>query len=233
MKLFLALMLLCMSMFAQAQLTNESELGIASANGNTKTQTYTFKQLNDYKWEKNVLSFKSRYLNARANGEETARYFMLGLRYEKELSNHLGLFLGETFEKDKFAGIHERLMTDAGGKYRFIDTDMTKFFSELGYRYMHEERLDDTFAFSNYGRIYSEWEHKWNLNFSTKYWAEYLPNISDPKDWQFNTELSLAAVLNSVFSLKSGILLRYDKLPAPGIVYNTDTLFTTALVAKF
>lgn len=233
MKLLLAIVLLSMSLVAHAQLTNESELGIASANGNTKTQTYTFKQLNDYKWEKNVLSFKSRYLNARANGIETARYFMLGLRYEKELSNHFGLFAGETFEKDKFAGIDVRLMTDAGGKYRFIDSDMTKFFSELGYRYMHEERLDDSFAFSNYGRIYTEWEHKWNLNFSTKYWAEYLPNISDPKDWQFNTELSLAAVLNSIFSLKSGILLRYDKLPAPGIVYNTDTLFTTALVAKF
>ena len=97
MKLFLAIMLLSMSLFAHAQLTNESELGIASANGNTKTQTYTFKQLNDYKWEKNVLSFKSRYLNARANGDETARYFMLGLRYEKELSNHFGVFVGETF----------------------------------------------------------------------------------------------------------------------------------------
>ena len=233
MKLFLALMLLSMSLFAHAQLTNESELGIASANGNTKTQTYTFKQLNDYKWEKNVLSFKSRYLNARANGTETARYFMLGLRYEKELSNHFGLFAGETFEKDKFANIDKRFMTDAGGKYRFIDSEMTKFFSELGYRYMHEERLDDSFAFSNYGRVYAEWEHKWNTSFSTRYWAEYLPNFTDNKDWQFNTELSISAVLTEIFSLKSGILLRYDKLPAPGVVYNTDTLFTTALVAKF
>lgn len=233
MKLILAMVLLCMSMFAHAQLTNESEAGIASANGNTKTQTYTLKQLNTYTFDKNVFTLKSRYLNARANGVETARYFMFGLRYEKELSNHFGLFIGETFEKDKFAGIDKRLITDAGGRYRFIDTEMTKFFSEVGYRYMHEERLDDTFAFSNYGRVYSEWEHKWNTNFSTKYWAEYLPNISDNKDWQFNTELSLAAVLTEIFSLKSGILLRYDKLPAPGIIYNTDTLFTTALVAKF
>jgi putative salt-induced outer membrane protein len=233
MKSLLVLLLLLISSLAHAQLTNESEAGIAAANGNTKTQTYTFKQLNDYKWEMNVLSFKSRYLNAEANGVETARYFMGGLRYEKQLSNHFGIFVGETFEKDKFAGIDERLMTDVGGKYRLIESDATKLFAELGYRYMHEERLDDSKAFSNYGRVYSEWEQKWNTNFTTKYWAEYLPNISDNKDWQFNTELSLSAVLSDIFSLKSGVLLRYDHFPAPGILYKTDTLFTTALVAKF
>ena len=234
MKTIVVLMLL-VSGIAQAQglLTNESEAGIAAANGNTKTQTFNFKQLNDYKWDMNVASFRSRYLNARANGVETARFFMGGLRYERQVSSHFGLFVGETLEKDKFAGIDERLITDLGGKYRFIESANTKLFSELGYRYMHEERLDDTKAFSNYGRAYSEWEHKWNANFSTKYWAEYLANFTEHKDWQFNTELSLSAVLSTMFSLKSGILLRYDHLPAPGILYKTDTLFTTALVAKF
>ena len=233
MKLLLSLICLVTSFGVHAQLTNESELGIASANGNTRTQTYTAKQLNDYKWDKNVLSFKSRYLNARASGVETARYLMLGLRYEKEVSSRFGIFLGETFEKDKFANIDQRRITDLGGKYRFIDTEMTKLFSELGYRYMHEQRLDDSRAHSNYGRLYSEWEHKWNPGFSNRYWAEYLPNLSEPKDWQFNTEFSLSAMMNEIFSLKTGILVRYDHAPAPGIKYKTDTLFTTALVAKF
>jgi putative salt-induced outer membrane protein len=233
MKTRLALWLLLISNVTQAQISNESEVGIASANGNTKTQTYNLKQINDYKWNTNVLSFKSRYLNAKANGVETARFFMGSLRYEKQYSNHLGLFLGETFEKDKFAGIDKRVITDFGTKYRFIESEMTKFFSEVGIRYMHEERLDDSQAYSNYGRVYTEWEHKWNTNFSTKYGAEYLPNLSENKDWQLNSEFSMVSLLNSVFSLKSGVLLRYDKLPAPGIKYNTDTLFTTALVAKF
>ena len=233
MKLFLSILLLCSSFLVHAQLSNDSELGIASANGNAKTTTLNAKQLNDYKWEMNVLSFKLRYLNATANGDETARFFGTGIRYEKQLSNHLGLFAGEAFEKDKFAGIDERLMSDLGAKYRFIDSDATKLFSELGYRYLHEDRIDGSSAFSNYGRIYTEWENKWNTSFSTKYWFEFLPNISESNDWQLNTELSIAAVLNSIFSLKSGVLLRYDHLPAPGILYKTDTLFTTALVAKF
>lgn len=227
------LLLLFLSPVAFAQFTNESELGIASANGNTKTQTYTFKQLNDYKWSNNVVSFKSRYLNAKSNGEETARYIMAGLRYERIVSEHFSFFVGETLEKDRFVNIDQRLLTDLGSKYRFLDTTKTKLFGELGYRYLHEDRLDGTTAFSNYGRVYTEWEQTWNRSFSTKYWAEYLPNFTEHKDWQFNTELSLSAMLNRVFSMKSSILLRYDHFPAPGIVNKTDTIFSTALVAKF
>jgi putative salt-induced outer membrane protein len=233
MKYLILLALLFPYVEAHAQLTNESEVGIASANGNTKTQTYNIKQLNDYKWEQKTLGFRSRYLNAKANGVETARYFMAGVRFEQKTTDYISLFVGETFEKDKFANIDKRLMTDTGAKYIALDTERTKFFSELGYRYMHEERLDDTKAFSNYGRAYTEWEHKWNPGFSNRYWAEYLPNISEPNDWQFNTELSMSAVMNAVFSLKTGILVRYDHLPAPGVAYKTDTLFTTAIVAKF
>jgi putative salt-induced outer membrane protein len=213
--------------------SNESEVGVASANGNTKTQSYTIKQLNELKWANNIARVNGRYLNARANGVETARYFMLGGRYENLVSSHWSYFAGETLEKDKFASIDQRLLTDAGTKYRFVDSEQTKLSSELGYRYMHEDRLDNSTAFSNLGRLYAEWEQKWNPSFSTKYWAEFLPNFSDPKDWMFNTEISLSAMLNSVFSLKTGLLLRYDHSPAPRILYKTDSLFSSALVAKF
>lgn len=221
------------SMQANAQLNNESEIGVSSANGNTRSQTYNIKQWNDYKWDMNIASLRSRYLNAKANGKEIARYFIGGLRYERLFSDHFGWMLGETFEKDKFAGIDKRLITDFGGKYRFINSQNNNVLTEIGYRYMHENRLDDSNAFSHYGRLYIEWERKWDTNLSTKYWGEYLPNVTNQKDWQFNSELSLSVMISSLLSLKSGILLRYDHAPAPNILYETDTLFTTSLVAKF
>jgi putative salt-induced outer membrane protein len=233
MNVLLSFLFLSLSFVAQAQFSNESDLGIASANGNTKTQTYTARQAVDFKWKNNVISFKSRYLHSESNDEEAARYFMGHVRYEKQVTNNLGFYLGETLEKDKFAAIDKRLIVDIGVKYRFIESDLTSIFSELGYRYMDEERIDGSFAFSDYLRSYTEWEHKWNINFSTKYWVELLPNITNQKDWHLNTEFSLSAFLDSVFSLKTGVLLRYDHSPAPGITYTTDTLFTTSLVAKF
>jgi putative salt-induced outer membrane protein len=215
------------------KLTNESELGIAAANGNTKTQTFQAKQTNEYKTGKDTFGLKSRYLNAKANGEETARYFMVGLRFERQLHDKLSAYTGEMLEKDRFANIDKRLATDLGAKYKYIDSENNKFFSELGYRYLHEDRINDSHAYSSLGRLYTEWERKWNENYSTRYWFEYMPNFTDPKDWLFNSEISLSAMLNETFSLKTGFLLRYDHFPAPGILYKTDTLFTTALVAKF
>ncbi len=233
MKGFILFALLLLSAHSQAQISNESEAGLASANGNTKTQTYNFKQLNNYVWDKNTMTFKSRFLNAFANGNETARYFNAGLRYERELTESISTFIGETFERDKFAGIDKRYITDAGGKYSFIKEETNKWFAELGYRYMAERRYDGTKAYSSYLRAFTEWEKKWNESFSTKYWFELLPNLSNSTDYQYNTEASVSAMLTNIFSLKSGFLLRYDHLPAPGIRHKTDTLLTTALVAKF
>ena len=183
--------------------------------------------------EKNNFIFNARYLNAFANSVESARYFNANLRFERALDERFSLFITETFEKDKFAGIYQRLITDVGGKYAITKTEKTKWSAELGYRYMQEERLDGTKISQNYGRAYSEIDRQWNVNFSTKYWLEYLPNFTNSTDYQFNTELSLSVLLTNIFSLKSGFLLRYDNLPAPGIFHKTDTLLTTALVAKF
>lgn len=233
MKNILFLFLFVFSTKIQARLKNESELGIASATGNTRTQTFNAKQMNEIQWSRHVVNFRLRYLNAFANEAETARYFLTGLKYENQFSSRSGIFLGETLEKDKFAGIDLRLITDLGLRYRFIENEKTRFNSEFGWRYMDEKRISDSSVFSQYGRLYTEWEIQWSKQFSTKLWAEYLPNFTSNKDWLFNSELSLMAAINNIFSLKTGILLRYDHFPAPGILYKTDTLFTTSLMAKF
>lgn len=235
MKLILLITLSASSfaVMANAKFDNETEVGIAAANGNTETETYNVKQTAQYQNVKDVFGLKSRYLNATSAGEETARYFLLSLRYEKEVSSRFGLFAQESFEKDRFANIDQRFGTDVGGRYHFIEGDPTKFFSELGYRYFHEDRLDGSQAYSNYGRLYTEWEQKWQKTFSTKIWFEYLPNFTEQKDWQFNSEVSLTTILSEIFSLKSSFLLRRDNSPAPGVRYKNDTLLTTAIVAKF
>jgi putative salt-induced outer membrane protein len=233
MKIFIFILCFLLQSTAFAKLSNETELGLTSTNGNSKNHSYTVKQENDYKWEKNVLGFKLRYLDASADGEQTARFFMTGLRLDQSASAKLSFFIGETYEKDRFASIEKRLITDLGSKYKFISSEKTKLLSEFGYRYMDEERIDRSNVYSHYLRAFSEWERNWKPNFSTKLWAEYLPNLSDSEDWQFNSELSLTANLNNIFSLKTGILMRYDDLPAPGVFHKTDTLFTTSLIAKF
>lgn len=234
MKLFFALLMTTLSLnsFA-ADFTNESEAGIAVASGNTKSKTYNVKQENSYKFDANVLKFKARFLNTFSNDVESARYILGSLRYERELNERFSLFVEEGLESDKFAGYYLRHNNDIGGKYNIYKVENFYWFVEAGYRYVNEKLNNDSHIYKNSLRAYTETEKKWTETVSTKYFLEYLPNLKESKDYQINTELSVSAALSTMFSIKTAYLLRYDHLPAPGTSTKTDTLLTTALVAKF
>ena len=216
-----------------SKITNESEAGVAVASGNTKSKNLNAKQANAYKFNSNVFKFDARFLNSFSNDLESARYLFGGLRFERELSTRFSLFVAEGFESDKFAGYYLRHLNDIGVKYSFIKEEMFYWLVEAGYRYTIEKFNDGSHDYKNSIRAYTELEKKWNPSVSTKYFLEYVPNIKESKDYQINTELSVSAALTSVFSIKSAYLLRYDHMPAPTSTTNTDTLLTTALVAKF
>lgn len=217
----------------ESKITNESEVGVAVASGNTKSKNYNVKQANAYKFDANTLKFDARFLNSFSNDVESARYLFGGLRYERELNDKFSLYAAEGFESDKFAGYHLRHLNDVGAKYSIIKEETFYWLAEAGYRYTNEKFNDGTHDYKNSIRTYTELEKKWNPSVSTKYFVEYIPNIDESKDYQINTELSVSAALTSVFSIKSAYLLRYDHMPAPASTTKTDTLLTTALVAKF
>lgn len=230
--LFFFILLLTSNSFAE-KVFNESEVGITASQGNARAQNYNFKQLNSYHFEQNLLRLSARYLNAFSNGIESARYLNGNLRYERELSSLFSLFLAEGYESDRFAGYKERWSSDLGSKYYAYKEEKTIWLVEAGYRYMKENRRDGSNVGSNYLRGYTELENKWNQQCSTKLWVEYLPNLTTSEDYQINSEASVSLMMSEILSMKTGYLVRYDNLPAPGIHYRTDSLFTTALVAKF
>lgn len=228
-----ALFVLMLNAANAATLTNESELGVAVASGNSQSKNYNFKQENKYSFDENMFKFNARYLNAYADGKESARYLLGSLRYERELSSRLSIYVGQMFESDKFSGYDLRHSSDLGLKYFIMKEDTFYWTAEAGYRYTNEKQVSGAHAYRNQLRTYTEAEKKWTPTFSTKYWLEYLPNLDESSDYEINSELSVAAAINSVFSIKTGYLLRYDRQPPPSAVTRTDTLFTTALVAKF
>jgi putative salt-induced outer membrane protein len=213
--------------------TNESEAGIVVTGGNSKSRSYNFKQSNSYEFDGNVLRFAGRFLGTKANGVESARSWDLGLRYERILSDRLSVFAGEKLESDVFAGYLQRYNTDVGAKYSIVKQEGLDWLAELGYRYVAEHRLSGPDKNSHFARVYSEANRAWNAGFSTKLWVELLPNFTDSSGYLLNTELSASAVLTSILSLKTGYLLKYNNLPAPGVAEKSDSQFTTSLVAKF
>ncbi len=212
--------------------SNESEAGIVITAGNSESQSFSFRQLDFYRWDENTLRFDGKYLKTSSQGIESAKYWLLGLRYERGLVTHLSLFAGENIESDIFAGYLQRYNTDVGAKYYVIQEEAFYLFGEGGYRRAVENRFAGQVSQSLL-RFYVEANRDWTKTFSTKAGFEYLPNLSISGDYQLNAGLSASAAINEIFALKTGYDLKFRKIPVAPASHNTDTQFTTAIVAKW
>lgn len=210
----------------------EAEAGAVIVSGNSQSESYAAKAKTTYTHEQNVYSAFGRYLKTDSNGVESARNWEIGARYERELTDYLGVFAGQKAESDIFNGYIQRDSTDLGLKYSLIKSDEMNWFFEVGYRYQKTLPTVGTTTHDNMGRIYTEFNKALDKTLSFKYWAEYLPNFTNSDAYLFNTEASLNVMLNSVFSLKLAYLLQYqNSIPANGKY--TTTTSTMNLVAKF
>jgi putative salt-induced outer membrane protein len=213
-------------------LSNESSAGIVVTSGNSETSTLNLNQKNAWLVAKNIYKFEGLYLHTSNQGIEQSLQWSLGLRFERELSDQFNIFIAETENSDRYQGINQRYNTDLGGKYYFEKNEALNWFSEAGYRFTREN-YPYGFKNLNFIRLYNEMERTFHKGLSAKWWFEYLPNLTQWKGYQFNSELSLAMSLTDIFALKSAYQIRYNNEPPTGVAKTTDTTFTTSLVAKF
>ncbi|MGE3260328.1 MAG: YdiY family protein [Bacteriovoracia bacterium] len=228
---FFFLLLLAVPTFA-AEWKNEGEAGVIISTGNSRAQSLSAKQASDYEWSANSAHVKGSFLQAKNQGQLSARRWDFGIRYERELSRMWRVFLGQSLESDRFAGYQQRYASDLGAKHWLYRVEKEwEWFAELGYRYQMENRTNGSRARDSLVRTYTEASRSWSETASSKLWLEYLPNLSRTRDWLLNGEFSSSFALNAVFAVKLAYLVRYDNEPVNA--KNTDTTYTTALVAKF
>jgi len=220
---------------------HESEVALVSTGGNTETESYSAKQKTTYTQEANSYALTGRYLQTKTGGIETAKSWDAGLRYERIISAMWSAFVGYGAEADPYAGFIQRDNADIGGKYFFYKEEGLNLFTEVGYRSTNTQfaalptatpPVAGTVTRENFGRLYVEYAQNLSESLSVKYWVEYLPNFSNSAGYLLNTEPSVSVMLTSVFSLKTAYLMKYRNEVAPG-AKNTDTTFTTSIVAKF
>jgi hypothetical protein len=155
------------------------------------------------------------------------------VRYERFLLSDFSVFLAQNIESDIFAGFIQRYNTDVGGKYSILKDKNYYWNVEGGYRYTIQNSNDGSQKSIHFLRFYTEASRSWNKNFSTKYWLELLPNLSELAGYRINSELSISSILTSIFSIKSSYGLRFNNSPVNGVTNKLDSAFLTALVAKY
>jgi putative salt-induced outer membrane protein len=219
---------------AHADWKDSSEAGVVVTSGNSKTMSYNLKSSTQYLFDLNTLQLDGSYLQSRNKGVTSAQSWLIGLRFERALSNQWSAFLGQSLEGDRFSGFFQRYNTDLGAKYFLykLDKDIL-WFAEAGYRFSRENSTNGTSKNAQKARLYSEAEKFWSKSTSTKLWVEYIPNFTVSQAWLLNGEASVSSALDSTFAVKSAYLVKYNNNPASSGVLKTDTVFTTSLVAKF
>lgn len=231
--LFLIVLAASFPPFASADLTNETAAGITSTSGNSQVTSINLTQLNGYSWEANTFKLSGRYLLTSNEDIDTANNWGLGLRYERTFHERFSGFVAQGLEANTFAGILQNYITDLGGKYVLLKDEIYAWSIEGGYRYSLENRTDGDENAYHLLRAYSDLAVSLEKNVTAKFSAEYLPNLTESENWQFNSEAALISALSEFLSLKVGYLLKYRNLLIPGAKEKTDTVFTTALVAKW
>lgn len=213
------------------QFKNESEAGIVLVSGNSTSKSINLKQGNSYENGKSLIKLSGAFLRTSSLGVESAKSWDASLRLGRNIHAAFSIFAGQNVEANRFAGYDLRFNSDIGAKYSLIKEEAFTWSAEGGYRFTSEDRVTPPSRDFHKARLFSEATRNWSEGVSTRLGLEFLHNFSEVKDWQLNAELSVSAILNSMFSIKTAYSLKYANESAPK--ENTDSVFTTSLVAKF
>ncbi len=237
----------CAAVAAQAQSsykgTSEAAAIVVNAPPVSSSETYSAKTKNIYTIDdlSSLTGFGSYIFGktkTAATGEvKSADALNLGLRYDYTITKDVfGLFIQAQYDKDIASAtpFDNKISYDLGMKYVIHKTDSMNWFAELGYRHADQRNLDDSTVSLDYGRLYTELANKWNESTNTKLWVEYLPGLNDKTANAINAEASVSVAMNSILSLKTGLLLNhFDEKASAGMVKSDKTTWTTALVANY
>lgn len=225
---------------------NESEIGYIVVGGNTKSESFSGKTAATYGWEKDILKLSGHYLSSKAKNQQTGvkegtaeNWSAIG-RYERILVPELyATFVQAGYSGDRFIGVDLGQAYDIGAKRFWISSDKLKFFSELGYRYLHEDFKEnpvtgqESYKESHFIRLYSQIDYTHTDSIKFGLWAEYLPDMKDNENYRINFSPYTLVLLNDTFSLKFGYEGYYRSQPVAPNTIRLDYRHVTALIAKF
>ena len=211
---------------------NESDLSLVVSTGNTESDTYSLRQSNQLQKGKDIVRLRAQFLRTKTADVETGKYWLWGLRYERELNKRLNAFIGYQVESDIYALYSKRKSSDIGLKYFIKKSNNNELFIELNYRHTQETDLAANKDSDELVRSYIEWNRKWTEDFSTKVWIEHLQDVDTSKEYFLNYEASTSFTMTRLLSLKLAYLTKYNNRPNLG-AQKTDRLYTTSLVASF
>jgi len=209
-----------------------AQFSFLDANGNTESTTLGASNL--FTWTRNkwTLLLPAGALNTKSNGVRTAEQYYAGEKVEYKLDDRNYLFERYQWERNVFAGFAHRHDLSGGVGREWLQTKTDTFLTELGAGYINEQRVASERVTFAVGRGYAKYAHKLSATADFSQDAEYLHNFKESKDYRFNAESALTAVLTTRLSLKVSYGLKFRNTPPPSFG-KTDTLTAVSLIVNY
>lgn len=210
------------------------ELGLVNAAGNTRVTTLNGAEKLAYRpsgsrWQ---LQQQVNTVYGRTSDSVTADQLKVTARADYRALAVFHLFLGGTYERNRFAGVSRRFEEIAGIALRPVDRPRDLLSVELGSAITQQRStaaVEDNFVAV---RLAADYKHLFTQTVYAQQIAELLPNVDDLTDTRLNTETSLVAPLSARVALRLSYVVRFDNVPEPGF-QKTDRVFSSGVQLAF
>ncbi len=248
-----------------------AEVSYVVTGGNTATSALSLGTSFSRKWTNDTLLFKGYILTSNATTttrtaqgtvddfsiiedkvtRQVAENYVLGGQYDRHISKRLVGQAGLSWDRNRFAGVDDRVMVTTGFGYGWVEDPRTQIKTSGGLTYTVRQYVgQDTESFAGF-RLTVAGDQKIldSSAFSTLFVFD--DNLNRSSDWRFDWANSVTASISKSLALKVILRTLYANVPAlqnlplidpvgdptglfvPFPLKKLDTFLTTSIVINF
>jgi putative salt-induced outer membrane protein YdiY len=211
-----------------------AEISYVVTGGNTATSALSLGMSFTRKWTKDALLFKSYILTSKATttartaqGTETdftiistettrkvAENYLLAGQYDRKILNGLTGQAGLSWDRNRFAGVDNRVIVTAGLGYNILAKPRTQLKTSAGMTYTRRQYVGQDYeSFAGF-RFTLSGEQKILDSSSVTTAFIFDDNLKNSPDWRFDWANSVSASISKALALKVILRTLYANVPA-------------------
>jgi putative salt-induced outer membrane protein len=211
-----------------------AEVSYVVTGGNTATSAFSLGTSFTRKWTRDTLLFKAYILNSKstttvrtAQGTEAdfdvleekytrkvAESYLLAGSYDRNISRKLLGQAGVSWDRNRFAGVDDRVMVGTGLGFAWIEKPETRIKTSAGLTYTLRQYVGEAMGSFAGFRLSVLAEKKILENSSLSSSFVFDDNLKSTEDWRFDWTNSVSAAISKSLSLKVSLRTLYANVPA-------------------
>jgi putative salt-induced outer membrane protein YdiY len=210
------------------------QLGAAfvGTGGNSETTTLGADFATHRRWPLWKIEGTATAVQASNSGTTTAERYLAAFRADRKLTTRIDLSLGERLERDQFAGIDLRSITDGGLKYALVRNPGWTLDGLTALALNHESRVTGDDLNHPIAVLQALSKLIFNASSDSTQRFTFLPDFKEADAYRAEAELTAQAAMNSRLALKVGYLWRYSNVPTFGFE-KSDNTATASIVLRW